>query len=458
MGQRRETKQYALSVDSNMRFSSKQPIIAFLAYYPEKKRCKNNSFRGSYNIGANVIMDVLRRRGIDCDICTPDTAQKYQIILISLTSEYDCLALYRAVALLPTWQPGRKFKTIAGGAGLQNPTTIRKYIDYAVFGRAENIIYDLVSCVLGGGIFVHESVMNLPDIHPVKLAQATELYLHKVDLGRGKDYRLWEEPFIGCHNKCLFCHYTWARQKIGSGTYSQGFLDMKRSTQCLWKDIPKINKKESCIRTAIDGFSERLRMAYGKKISNQEIIDGINYIGRFEGVTLLRIYNISNMPHETQADRDELYETCKKAAPKNRVIMVFHSTPFRPSLLTPLQWAPVTLYPAISDLSRQVIYDSSKLRVVHSLSNESPWSQLETMIVNRATPETDKLFHTLCFHPKLKKGTAREKVELLRRNFDLVPYLRAYSVGEKHPAWFLSSYTGDMTLCKLYKVAEDKFE
>ena len=66
-----------------------QPKIAFLAYYPEKKRSDNNSFEGNYNIGANVIMDVLRRKGISCDICTPDTAQKYKIVLISLTSDYS---------------------------------------------------------------------------------------------------------------------------------------------------------------------------------------------------------------------------------------------------------------------------------------------------------------------------------------------------------------------------------
>jgi len=431
-----------------------QPKIAFLAYYPEKKRSDNNSFEGNYNIGANVIMDVLRRKGIECDICTPDTAQKYKIVLISLTSDYDCLALYRAVALLPTWQPGRKFKVVAGGAGMQNPTVIRNYVDYAVFGRAENIIHPLIDCILGGGAFTHESVMNLPDIHPVKLCQSSELYPHEISLGSGRGCRDWKESFIGCPNKCLFCHYTWARKKIGGGTYYQGDLTMKRSIECLWKDIPKIDKKEGRIRTAIDGFSERLRMAYGKKITNQEIIDGINHLGSFEGITLLLVYNISNMPHETREDREELYERVKKATPKNRVIVVFQSTPFRPSLLTPLQWTPVTLYPATSDLSAQVVHDSDNLRVMHSFSNESPWSQLETIIVSRATPETDKLFHALCFHPKLKTGTARAKVRLLQNTFDLSPYLKEYSIGETHPAWFLQSYTPTDKLYKLYQKAE----
>ena len=433
--------------------------IAFLAYYPLNQRSKNNSFEGNYNIGANVIMDALRRNDIECDMCTPDTAKNYEIVLISLTSDYDCIALYKAVALLPSWQPGRKFKVVAGGAGMQNPTVIRQYIDYAVFGRGEAIICPLVDATLGGNSFEHESVMNLPDISQVKLAQASELYPHEIDLGNGRGQRQWKESFIGCPNKCLFCHYTWARKKAGDGdTYYQGDLTMKRSVEVLWKDVLKINKKEGRIRSAIDGFSERLRMAYGKKITNKEIIDGINHLGSFEGITVLLTYNISNMPHETQDDRDELYATVKQANPKNRVIVVFQSTPFRPSLLTPLQWAPVTLFPATSDLSAQVIHDSDNLRVMHSFSNESPWSQLETVIVSRATPETDKLFHTLCFHPKLKKGKVKERVRLLQRSFDLNPYLRAYDPEEKHPAWFLSSYTDNEKLRKIYEIAEKRFK
>ena len=167
--------------------------IAFLAYYPLNQRSKNNSFEGNYNIGANVIMDVMRRNDIECDMCTPDTAKNYEIVLISLTSDYDCIALYKAVALLPSWQPGRKFKVVAGGAGMQNPTVIRRYIDYAVFGRGENIIYQLVDAILGGNSFEHGSVMSLPDIYPVKLAKCpsyihTKLTLETVgDAGNGKN-------------------------------------------------------------------------------------------------------------------------------------------------------------------------------------------------------------------------------------------------------------------------------
>ena len=156
--------------------------VAFLMYYPLKQRLANNSFEGNYNIGANVIMDVLRRRGIECNFCTPDTANKFKIILVSFTSDCDCLAFYKSVSLLPHWQRNkRSFVVVAGGEGIQNPTTIRNYLDYAVFGRAENIIYDLIDTVMGGNIFQHESVMNLPELHEVKLAQANELYPYEID-------------------------------------------------------------------------------------------------------------------------------------------------------------------------------------------------------------------------------------------------------------------------------------
>lgn len=431
-----------------------QSDIAFLAYYPHKQRQDNNSFEGNYNIGANVIIDILNKYGVKCDICTPDTAKNYKIVLVSLTSSYDCIALYKAVSLLPSWQNGRTFTVICGGAGMQNPTTIRNYIDYAVFGRAESIIYPLINTVLGGGIFIHDSVMKLPDIYPVKFHQSRELYNSTVNLGMGRGCREWKEQFIGCPNKCLFCHYTWAHRKVGKGTYYQGELTMNRSVEVLWKDMFQINKKEGRIRTAIDGFSQRIRYAYGKIITNSDIIDGINHIGSFAGTTVLLTYNISNMPGETEIDREDLYNTVKEANPKHRVIVVFQSTPFRPSLLTPMQWANVTLFPATSDLSASVICDSENLRVMHSFTNESPYSQLETVIVDRATVNTDKLFHIICHHSKLKSMNVKNRVKTLLNNFDMSQYLKEYDINEKLPSWFLSSYTDIDKLYSLYRISK----
>ena len=53
---------------------------------------------------------------------------------------------------------------------------------------------------------------------------------------------------------------------------------------------------------------------------------------------------------------------------------------------------------------------------------------------------------------------AREKVGLVKRSFDLSPYLRAYGANEKHPAWFLSSYPDNAKLRRVYEAAEAKFD
>jgi hypothetical protein len=422
--------------------------VAFLVFAPLRQRRKDNSFDGNDNIGAKVIADVLERAGIPVGYCAPETADQYRVVLVSLTSTYDVFAFYRAVALLPSWQPGKRtFRVLAGGFGMQNPTSIRHYIDYAAFGRAESWVRPVVDALLGGGRpSDHESLMHLPDLHPVKLAQAHELYPHEV--------AGWKETFTGCPLKCKFCHYTWARKHQGSdeayGQYVQTTLTGGGSPELTWDQLFTYDKKAGRIRVAIDGFSERLRWTYGKKISRDDIVGGIERIGRFgPAATTLLVYNIANFPTETQADRDELYATLARARPAHRVIFVLHSTPFRPSLATPMQWEPISLEPDNSTLRAQVIAEHPTFRAVHSFTIETPYSHLMSVIAERATPATDRLFHACAFAPGLQKGTAAEKVRRVRANFDITPYLRAYDPDEPHPAWFLSGYAPPDTMRKV---------
>lgn len=416
--------------------------LAFLVYEPEKQRREDNSFDGNDNIGAKVIADILNRHSFPVSFCAPETAHKFQIVLVSLTSTYDVYAFYKAVALRPEWQRGkRQFRVVAGGFGMQNPYPIRNFVDVAVFGRAENFIVELIQAVLENKPYCHESVMNLPDISKVKIAQATGLYQSSV----------FTEEFIGCPNKCLFCHYTWARKPLGNnGAYVQGTLTDGNSPELLFKDLKTITKKCGRIRTAIDGFSERLRAAYGKNISNQEIIDNIEHVGSFEGNTVLICYNIGNFPGEQTHDRLEFDATLRKITPKHRAIMVIHTTPFRPSLATPLQFAEVALYPAYTKFRFQEVVSTPHLLVKHSMSNESPFSQLKTVIVERATDKTDNLFHAMCFSPKLKSLNADKAVTTLKKNFDLTPYLRRYEYGEQ-PGWFLESFTDSLKMYSIYQ-------
>lgn len=430
------------------------PKISFLAYHPLKQRRENNSFEGNGNTGAIVIENVLKANGLNIGRCTPETAHKQDVVLVSFTSNYDVVSFYESVAKRPNWQRGKRtFKVIGGGFGMQNPTLIRDYLDYAAFGRAENWIYSIVDTILGGGIPNHPSLMNLPDLHQVIISQTDELY-------QGNGYN---ETFTGCPYKCMFCHYTWARKyqdnrEENKGSYVQESLTNGNTPELTWDQLFTYGKKAGRVRVAIDGFSERLRWIYGKRILNNDIVEGIESIGKYGGNTVLLVYNICNMPTETKSDHDELYSTLKKANPKGRVIFVLHSTPFRPSLATPMQWEPVNLWPEWVDRRAEVIDERGNFRATHSFTLESSWSHLLSVIVERATPSTVEMFDKIVFSPTFATGKYRaaQKVLILQNHYDLSQYVREYDLDEKLPGWFLSSYTPTEKLKHAAKILRER--
>lgn len=418
--------------------------VAFLVYRPLKQRRKDNSFDGNDNIGAKVIEAVLHSAGIDVVFCSPKTASNYRLVLVSLTSTNDVYAFYQSVALIPSWQPGaRKFIVIAGGFGMQNPVPIRNYVDYAAFGRAHDWILAIVDVIIGGGVPEHPSLMHLPDIKPVVIHQAP-LFRGTID-GKTPYGEQFIEHFTGCPLKCKFCHYTWARQYADEretrGSYVQESLTGGGTPELTWDQLFTYGKKLGRVRVAIDGFSERLRWIYGKKISNDDIVGGIESVGQYEGNTVILAYNIANFPGETDIDRNELYRTLRAVVPSNRVVFVLHSTPFRPSLATPTQWEAVSLFPDWSKQRATIIAENDTFLAEHSFTLETPYSHLMAVVVERATRDTDKLFHTMALNHFLNSARHDLRLKAVKDNFDLTPYLREYDIDEQHPAWFLNSYT-----------------
>lgn len=418
--------------------------VAFLVYEPLRQRRADNSFDGNSNIGASVVADVLTRAGIAVGYCSPETAHDYRLVLVSLTSTNDVFAFYRAVALRPEWQAGvRTFLVLGGGFGMQNPTAIRRYVDFAFFGRAHVVVADLVRQLLDTGTAEHASLMRPSEPSAVAINQAP-LYAPTIDVRSGTA-RGFTEEFTGCPLKCLFCHYTWAREHSGGvhDSYVQTTLS-NSMPELTWEGLAAYGQKAGRIRVAIDGFSERLRFLYGKTITDDDIVMGIERIGRFgPNTTTLLVYNIANMPLETDDDREALYRTLRRAAPRHHVIVVIHSTPFRPSLATPMQWEAVTIEPDWSRRRAEVIHDSPQLRAVHSFTLETSYSHVLSAVAERATTESDRLVHAIVFSPGLNRGRSADKLKLMRREFDLAPYLRRYDLDEPHPGWFVNSYVGD---------------
>ena len=305
-------------------------------------------------IGLKVLREVLENAGAATGTCSAQVPHP-NVVLVSLTSEHDLISFYQTVRQLPHWQPGKRmFRVIAGGYGMQNPEPIRDYVDYAYFGRAEDEITELLNDACENRPSSSISVLHLAerDHKLVKVRQARTMY----------DGLAYRETFTGCPLKCKFCHYTFARKHSGSdhaysrstgtaGSYTQatghGNRAANASIEVTWPQLLKWphEKYYADLTCAIDGPSEKVRWLYGKRISDKEIIDGLTTYYReasrygLRG-SLIKIYDIAGLPGETVEDREFLREIFSRVVtPKNfKALAMVHTTPFKPSAWTPMQW------------------------------------------------------------------------------------------------------------------------
>jgi len=298
---------------------------------------RNNSI----SIGASVLIDELQRNGYNVDICTYKTAFNYTHVLVSMTATDDIFDIYRQCHN-NHWE-NRTFTAFAGGFGCQNPIALSDYIDYAFFGRADGVIVDYLKEPNKYGQYS----FNLKNPHKVSLRQVDKLYPYPVVYGANKTR--WTEKFIGCPNKCKFCHYSHNRNYIGNGTYLNNGLSTG-SPEVMLKDIPKLTEKLGRLTAALDGYSERLRFGFGKTITWDMVEYAMDTLASFKGNTYFKLYNICNFPTETEADEQEFiafwedYTSRTKKADGIVKVDVFN-TAFRPSLNTPMERCPVRLYP-----------------------------------------------------------------------------------------------------------------
>ena len=418
--------------------------VAFLVYGgPDKQGFrKSASFDWLGNIGAYMVIDCLRRSGIEVGFCSPATAHEHKVVLASFTSSFDTYNFLRAVAKVPSWRT-RKFRVIAGGFGLQNVYPIRKLIDYAVFGRCESFIAAMVQAALGGKDYTHESVMALEnEVKEVVLGQAEGLYPHELDTQPIK----YQEMEIGCPRRCLFCHYSFARKRLTSNKEMfRGALGWT-SKEVLFDRLLQDSNMKGMTRTALDGFSERLRLAFHKPIPNRIVKETLEQISlKWQGKTAwLKLYQIGSMPTETGDDRREFVELINSCDCRGKRIRIdVHVTPFRPSALTPAGYLPVDLGYNWRRVTSTNIAKKPNLEVFYTPTIETCFAHLKELIVIRATEESDEILEAICFDRALEKLPAEGRPRALSKHFDLTPYLREYHTEEKLPTWYLSGHVPD---------------
>lgn len=423
--------------------------VAFLVYKSWRQaRRTDDSFDGLSNIGVYLLTHVLRKAGIYPEFCSVDSAHKFDVVLVSFTSNLDVLSFAKAVARHPNFQPGkRSFKVIAGGFGMQNPFPVKDWLDYAYFGRAESEIVDLVK---NAGEIDSPHLMKLPNITPVTICQTETFFPEKFKLGKAihKDGEGFIERSMGCPNNCFYCHYNFARKyiKADSDHYVTSLYTSSQELDMF--NLDAYDPKIAQLTVGVDGYSERLRFLVNRPITNEHIKDfiiGISEKTQIKGQSVfLRLYNIIGYETESQDDFLEFKELIRETQPKikKRILLTTHSTPLRPSPATPMAYAAVNLHYSNFGLERgkPILPEEENLLWFNSRFEESRAALLETLIVERGCEETQEIFNTIVFSSKYQGLKSNDKIRAIERSFDISPLVRAYSTDEKIPTWFLQGY------------------
>ena len=259
---------------------------------------------------------------------------------------------------------------ILGGGGCTAPAIYEDYADAICVGEGKNFMDVLLKCGL-------EAAKELPETWVKGESRAVV----------PSQVFPWEMPPImypdgyvrlflsrGCKYKCLFCQTGWERHYIpcaDSGEFIRRLAKirsqsvpyaivtndggeeipyLKAGQQFIsirfdgLKKIPQLNRRMvKGVRIGVEGVSERLRIAVGKKVDNDELINHtINLLNKSVQV---QWFFVLGLPGEIAADYEELkylVNGIKRFAEKGAVLANFHA-------FIPQPAAPLCIFPLVDE-------------------------------------------------------------------------------------------------------------
>ena len=413
--------------------------VGFLRYpnIREDERRHKRDFKHLKNFGASMLGNELMNAGYEVKITDKENAHTFDIILISLTSNLDMISLFMHIGNDNKWN-NRKFKVLAGGFGMQNYIPISEIIDYAWYGRCENEIVWLLDNNLD---VEHKSLLKIGKHKEVYINQSLNLYPNVYESGIGST----KEEIYGCPNKCFFCHYSFARKYIKTGnnlySFNQGYTASIEIEQCKSELYTQYNIPK--VYSSIDGYSERLRYAANKRISNSQIIEFIEHIATNTTCksVIIMLYNISGYETENETDYMEFVETLNKVTTDLRVDvdLNIHTTPLNPSILTPLAYSAININENYRDKRMTQIFNSKKLHARNSMYLESQIGLLDHTIPIRTTIDNVEIFKTIC-SVTYRNKRLNDKLNILNGINGFNDICRAYDITETLPTEYVKGY------------------
>lgn len=401
-------------------------ICAYVLAKHAKATYAQESYNVRQNAGMAVVVDILKRNGRNVDYAGIATVHKYDIVLVSITSDCDW---WPFLAERVRWQKGT-YKVVAGGAGVLNVRPFLPFVDYFVMGRAEGVIEELIVGSYSGSSVIESRTFS--DEKKYTINQVKETYPYEVKLESGKTY---VEGSIGCKHKCFFCGYTWHRKNINNKEFRYDDLWSKnKDVEMALLDLSEgvevnFNKLRT---TAIDGLSERIRFSVNKKITKdmvREFLIKLHTAGRPHQV---KFYNIVGYPTETEDDWFEFLDDISYAdnqleKSEKQTSILLHSTPFRAMPATPLACAPMSYKNyrgAVSknlgrELRGNLFYQGRALWAVESMGTESLPTVIQSAIILRGDERDADNIVKVASSSKFARANMNVKQETLEKYFDV---------------------------------------
>lgn len=394
-----------------------------------------------------VVVDILRRSGFEVDFADAANLNKYDVVLVSLTSDCDWWTLIQEQSRWPKGQ----YKTIIGGAGVLNVRPFLSCADYFILGRAEGVISEFLRGEYTGDSVIESRSFDLNRNYYIN--QVNRPYPHQIKLEDGSNYR---EDQIGCNHKCLFCGYTWHRQFSGADRFQYGGLwsknaDVERAMIDLYNGMDvNLNKLRT---TAIDGLSYRLRKAVHKDITRDMVQWFIRQSTICQKPHQIKYYNIIGYPDETEADWFEFLEdielvdrTLPKLDKQSSGILL-HSTPFRAMPATPLACKPMSYRNYRQEIARvlgghlkgNLFYQGNSIYAVESMGTESLPTVTQSVIAHRGTERDADNVQRIARSKKYATASAAVKQATLEKYFNVGELFREY-VPDELPTRYLKTY------------------
>jgi len=439
-----------------------------IGIYIQQKYAKANYSSESFGVrlfaGVEVVADVLRRSGLEVGYCMSGTVSRFDIILVSITAQCDWFAYIRE---REKWPRGN-YKVIVGGAGVLNVRPFLPWFDVCVWGRAEDVIVDVVnnidSCHGLGGCVAQSSRFSPCDTYTIR--QAGRVYPHEIKIGEHtRKEQSWQETGIGCRRKCKFCAYTWHRAHIDNGeSYANDGLDVEFTMLDL--DIDSDVWCKSSIRSiGLDGVSERLRMLVNKPISGGLLEKFIYKKAKYGNGEQVKFFCVVGYPTESLDDYREFLETLSRVDDRlnatGKMSILLGCSPFRAMPATPAALWPMPMHDfraksISSQLKRpgmpgNVFFQGRSIWAVEWMGTDSLCSVVLDAVALRGIESDADAVGAIARTRRFWAAGSRQKMATLERVFDVNRLMGAFEL-ETYPVSYLSGYVDNRKIMRAFRV------